>query len=96
MLELYLLVDLLKKYNPLLEHKTYSSEEEESILGQVPPAMSDLMQSSSSFSTESKKTMLLREILPNAINRLYWLILMNGNNNPNGSPNGSPNAPMAA
>lgn len=88
--------NLLRQYNLLLEHKTYSAEEAESILGQVPPAMSDLMQSSASYSTESKKTILLREILPNAINRLYWLILMNDNNNPNGSPNGSPNAPIAA
>lgn len=84
--------ELLHKYSPLLEHKVYSLEQTSAILGQMPPAMSDLLNSTSSFSTDSKKTMLLREILPSAINKIYWIINMNGNDNPNGSPN----APMAA
>lgn len=62
--------------------------------------MSDLLEGAASFGTESKETVLLREILPDAIRKILWVIDMNGNDNPNGSPNGnpngSPNAPMAA
>lgn len=43
-------------------------------------------------SAYSKDTVLLRDILPETINKLYWIIAMNGNDNPNGSPN----APVAA
>lgn len=87
---------LLKKHNPPLEHRQYSKAETENFLGEIPPAMSDLLESSASFGTDSKKTFLLREILPAAIKRIYWLLSMNDNNNPNGSPNGTPTAPKAA
>lgn len=83
---------LLKAHNPSLEHKQYTEEETIAILGEIPPVMSDFLQSSSSFGTDTKKTTLLREILPVAINKLNWIIAMNGNDNPNGSPN----TPMAA
>lgn len=83
---------LLKVHNPPLEHKKYNAEETTQKLGAIPPAMSDLLESSSSFGTDSKKTILLREILPVAVRKIMWIINMNGNDNPNGSPN----APMAA
>lgn len=84
--------EMLKEYNPFLEHKTYSEEETINFIGEIPPAMSDFLQSSASFGTESKGTVLLREILPAAIRKIYWIIDMNDNNNPNGSPQ----TPMAA
>lgn len=87
---------ILSKYNPNLEHKQYSEQETEQILGQIPPAMSDLMESALSIMPDNEKTVLLRDILPQKINHLLWLIQMNDNDNPNGSPNGSPNAPLAA
>lgn len=88
--------DLLKLHNPPISHRQYSTQETIEILGEIPPAMSDFLESSSSFGTDSKQTVLLRRILPETIRKLYWIMDMNGNNNPNGSPNGSPNAPMAA
>lgn len=90
----------LEKFHPNLKHKTYSENETISYIGAIPPVMSDLLESSSSFGMDSKQTFMLREILPDAINKILWIIHMNGNDNPNGSPNGnpngSPNAPMAA
>lgn len=88
--------ELLKKHNPSIEHKTYSDEETVALIGAVPPAMSDFLEASSAFGIDSKETKLIREILPMAINKIYWVINMNGNDNPNGSPNGNPNSPVAA
>lgn len=84
--------ELLKKINPKLEHRQFSTEETINFIGAVPPAMSDFMQSSSAYEMDSKETVLLREILPRAIQKIYWMIDMNGNNNPNGSPNTPPRA----
>lgn len=83
---------LLFMHNPPMKHMQYSEEETVEILGAFPPAMSDLLQGASSFGKDSKKTYLLREILPEQINKIFWIISMNGNDNPNGSPN----APQAA
>lgn len=83
---------VLAMHNPPLEHKQYSEEETNIILGDFPPAMSDLMESALSFIPDSERTILLHEILPQTIKRLLWIMDMNGNDNPNGSPN----APMAA
>lgn len=88
--------DLLQAHFPPLEHKQYSAAETVEKIGAIPPVMSDFLESSASFATDSKKTILLREILPAAIKKIYWIINMNGNDNPHGSPNGSPNTPMAA
>lgn len=88
--------EFLKTVHLNLEHKTYSENETISYIGAIPPVMSDLLESSASFLTDSKKTVLLREILPDMINKILWIIHMNGNDNPNGSPNGAPNSPMAA
>lgn len=83
---------LLVKHIPVLSHRQYTEEETISIFGTIPPAMSDLMQESLSFTPDSDSTKLVREVLPQAINKLLWIINMNGNDNPNGSPN----SPVAA
>lgn len=83
--------DALRSYSPLLSHRQFSEDEVAAILGDMPPAMSDLMQMSET-ATESNKTVLLREILPETISRILWVIHMNGNDNPNGTPS----APIAA
>lgn len=83
---------ILNLHNPPIEHKLYSEDETIKVVGAMPPAMSDLMQGTSSFGTDTKKTVLLRDILPEQINKIFWIISMNGNDNPNGSPN----APLAA
>lgn len=84
--------EALALHNPPLKHIQYTYEETKFLLGEIPPAMSDLLQSSNSYVSNSKDTILLRDILPETINKLYWIIAMNGNDNPNGSPN----APVAA
>lgn len=83
---------VLASHTPPLEHRQYSEEEALNVLGSVPPAMSDLMQSALSFIPDSERTVLIRDILPATIKKLMWLMNMNGNDNPNGTPN----APMAA
>lgn len=83
---------ILATHNPPIKHIQYSEEETLSILGAIPPAMSDLMESALSFIPTSEKTILIHEILPETIKKLLWIIDMNGNDNPNGSPN----APLAA
>ncbi len=83
---------ILANHKPPLEHRQYSEEETQSKLGDIPPAMSDLMQIALSFIPDSEKTALIRDILPATIKKLLWLINMNNNNNPNGNPN----APLAA
>lgn len=84
--------DLLARHTPPLAHRQYTAEETVTIMGELPPAMSDLMQEAVSFSQDSEGTTLVRDILPQSINKLLWIINMNGNDNPNGSPN----APLAA
>ncbi len=83
-------------HNPPLDHRQYSEEETLKVLGDIPPAMSDLMETALSFIPDSERTTVIHEILPQTIKRILWIIDMNGNDNPNGSPNGSPNAPLAA
>lgn len=82
----------LKKHVPPLQKVQYSEEETKAVLGEVPPAMSDLTEEVFSFSQAKGETFLIRDILPAMIKRLLWLIDMNdnGNDNPNGSPSGTP------
>lgn len=87
---------VLAMHNPPLDHRQYSEEEILKVLGDIPPAMSDLMETALSFIPDSERTTVIHEILPQTIKRILWIIDMNGNDNPNGSPNGSPNAPLAA
>lgn len=83
---------ILATHEPPLEHRQYSEDEILKVLGDVPPAMSDLMEVALSFIPDSERTILIREILPTTIKKLLWIISMNDNDNPNGSPN----APLAA
>lgn len=83
---------VLAMHKPTIEHKQYSYDETMNILGDVPPAMSDLIETALSFIPDSERTVVIHEILPQTIKRLLWIISMNGNDNPNGTPN----APMAA
>ena len=81
--------DLLKSHNPPIEKRQYAEEETVKVLGAIPPLMSDLTESSN----PDGETHPIREVLPNAIRHLLWIISMNDNDNPNGSPS---NSPMAA
>ncbi|MCQ2604527.1 MAG: YkgJ family cysteine cluster protein [Spirochaetia bacterium] len=80
--------ELLARRHPKLHHRQYSQEEVQDIFGIIPPNMSDFM-----MSTDSGNTRLLRELLPQVIRHLLWIIDMNdnGNDHPNGSdhPNGN-------
>lgn len=88
---------IIRKHNPPIEKRQYDESETLNLFGTLPPIMSDLIESTVSSSAHADETTLLREILPQKIRFLLWLIDMNDNNNPNGSPNGSPsNTPFAA
>lgn len=78
--------EYLLKHNPPLQKRQYSESETVSVLGAVPPLMSDMTGDASSSS--NGETFLINEILPQMIKRLLWLIDMNdnGNDNPNGTP----------
>lgn len=84
--------DALALMEPPLEHRQYSEEETIAAIKSMPPAMSDLMDTSLAVSQNSQETDLIREILPKTIKLILWLISMNDNNNPNGEPN----SPLAA
>ncbi|MGI5058938.1 YkgJ family cysteine cluster protein [Treponema pectinovorum] len=81
----------LKEHNPTLEHRQYSQDEIEKIFGTLPPAMSDLMEQGVNISVENKRTALLREVLPQAVRRLFWIIQL-GNGGDNDNDNGNDNA----
>lgn len=83
--------EYLAAHKPPLQKRQYSESETEFVLGAVPPLMSDM--TSEALSDSSCKTFLVRDILPQSIRRLLWLIDMNdnGNDNPNGTP-----SPVAA
>ena len=81
---------ILQEHNPPIEKRQYSESETWNLFGTLPPIMSDLIESSVSASSHSNETVMLREILPQKIRFLLWLIDMNGNDNPNGSPTNTP------
>lgn len=76
-------IEKLKTYSPKLDHKTYSKDEAVSILGSVPPVMSDLMETSVAASSDTE-TKLIRQCLPDAIRKILWIMSINSNpdNNP--------------
>ncbi|MCR5764275.1 MAG: YkgJ family cysteine cluster protein [Treponema sp.] len=78
--------EMLSSHVPPLNKRPYSESETESVLGAVPPLMSDLTEEARSLS--DGETLLIHEILPQTIKRLLWIIDMNnnGNDNPNGTP----------
>lgn len=65
----------LAQHNPPLAHRQYDAAETEQILGAVPPAMSDLMEQIE-FTSDNTQTKLIREILPQTISRLLWVLEM--------------------
>lgn len=74
-------VEELQKYSPLLSHRQFSQSETESILGKMPPLMSDLMEQIENSSI-SKETKLIREILPKTIQKLLWIMNLTKQNCP--------------
>lgn len=83
----------LKAYNPNLTHKTYSEKEAEKILSLLPPAMSDLMEPAIAVS-RSSETHLIREILPDTIRKILWI--MSINSNPDNNPDNNPSSPSTS
>lgn len=79
--------EYLSSHKPPIQKRQYSEAETETILGAVPPLMSDLIEEAKA-STKSGETVLIRDVLPRTIRWLLWLIDMNnnGNDNPNGTP----------
>ncbi len=70
--------ETLKNYDKNLEHRQYSFEEAQKILKTLPPVISDLMQQALSFSPDSNETKLIREILPQTVKKLLWLLKISG------------------
>lgn len=67
----------LAGYKVPLIHKQYSQTETLEIFGILPPVMSDLMEGTVSINPDSTETRLIRDILPETIQRLRWIIGMN-------------------
>ncbi|MCR4790347.1 MAG: YkgJ family cysteine cluster protein [Treponemataceae bacterium] len=85
----------LKKYDSRLEHRQYNYEELMEILGSLPPVMSDFTESlafDNSVENDSSATKLIRDILPQTIRYLLWIMAMNDNHNPDDNPNSPPTA----
>lgn len=72
--------EALDRHNPPLVHRQYSQQETKSIFGTLPPVMGDLMEQAVSFSEDYKNTKLIREILPETIQKLKWIVSMKESN----------------
>ncbi len=70
----------LQEYKTPLTHRQYSQQEVEKIFGTLPPAMENLMEEALSFDPDNHETMLIREILPQIVRRIQWLLMMNNGN----------------
>lgn len=66
-------IEMLEKHVPPLAHRQYSSKETEEIFGTLPPKMYVLMEEILNAS-DSKQTEPLKQALPKAIAKLYWLM----------------------
>lgn len=71
----------LKNFNKTLEHKQYNEVQAKKILKTLPPVMSEVMTQALSFTPDNEKTILIRNILPQTISKVLWLINMNKNSN---------------
>ena len=60
-----------------LSHRQYSQSETQAIFGTLPPLMSDLMEAAISINPDNQETALIRDILPETIRRLEWVVKMN-------------------
>lgn len=70
--------DLLKKYNPFLDHKQFSRNQVEEFFSSVPPVMSDCMEGVFSLNQESiSQTALIRQQLPLYLQKLSFIISLN-------------------
>lgn len=70
-------VEKLKNWKVPLFHQQYSEAEVKEIFGTLPPLMSDLTEGAAAIIPENKNTELIREILPDMIRRLQWIIRLN-------------------
>ena len=66
-----------ENFLPVKKHRQYSQKETEEIFGTMPPVMSDLMEEAENIEPDSHETKLMREILPQEIRRLEWIISLN-------------------
>ena len=69
----------LSEHKPPLEKRSYSESETLDAIGAIPPLMSDMTENAF-LSDSNAQTTPLRHILPAMINKLLWLITMNGSN----------------
>lgn len=67
----------LAEKNPLLQHRQYSTEEIKKIFSVLPPVMSDLMEMVISIDSENQETSLIRNVLPETIKKLKWILSLN-------------------
>lgn len=69
---------ILKSHNPPLEHRQYESAELTQLFTSLPPVMSDIMSQVLPLSPGSSgKTRPLREILPEAVQRMQFILMYN-------------------
>lgn len=66
--------ELLEKHNPPLAHRQYSAEEIRKAFGTFPPVMSDLMEQEETFTPDDDQTRLIRDVLPERIRHLMWIM----------------------
>lgn len=64
----------LKVWKTPLAHRQYSEREVKEIFTVLPPVMSDLSEGVVAANPENKNTELIRDILPETIRRLKWII----------------------
>ncbi len=72
---------VLASHNPPLGHRQYESAELSRLFNALPPVMSDSMSQALSLSPgSSRKTRPLREVLPEAIRRMQFILMYNASN----------------
>lgn len=73
----FLPAEKLAGHKPPLAHRQYTQEETQEIFGTLPPVMSDLMEQAVSFTPDDENTKLIREILPDTLRKLKWILSLN-------------------
>ena len=68
--------EILEAHKPPLSHRQYSEKEMKDIFGILPPVMPDIMEKALSLNPDNHSTKLIRDILPDAINRIKWILSM--------------------
>lgn len=72
----------LEKFSPPVFHKQYSESEILNQFGAIPIVMSDIMQRAIQINPANTKTKLLREILPQMISKVKWIMSMSDEPDP--------------